>query len=159
MKPTVYIETTVISYLTARASRDIVMAAQQLQTREWWDQRRGEFDLFTSELVIKEIRRGDATAAAERVKVAALIQSLKVTPAATQLAHTLIGSLKLPPRAHADALHVGIAATNGIGYLLTWNCRHLANAVLRPRIEVACRGTSVEPPVICTPFELMEDVP
>jgi hypothetical protein len=84
---------------------------------------------------------------------------LTIVPAAAELAEKLVAELRLPTRAHADALHVAIAATNGIDYLLTWNCRHLSNAVLRPRIEFVCREAGYEPPTICTPPELMEVEP
>lgn len=157
MKPTVYIETSVISYLAARPRRDIVMAGQQQQTRDWWSKRRDDFELRISELVVQEASRGDATAAAERIAALTGITALQFSEAADALASSLIGALRLPPRAHPDALHIAIAAVNGVQYLLTWNCRHLANAVLRPRIEAVCRKAGgVEPPVICTPYELME---
>jgi hypothetical protein len=156
MKPTVYIETTVVSYLTAWPSRDLIRSAQQHQTREWWDRRRSDFELLCSELVEREAAAGDPAAAADRLKVLAEMQILTIAPDAAALAGTLIARIKLPPRAHPDALHVAIAATNGIDYLLTWNCRHLTNAVLRPQIEWVCRDSGFEPPVICTPPELME---
>jgi hypothetical protein len=137
-------------------SRDLVRAAQQQQTREWWDQKRGEFELYCSELVERESAAGDPTAAAERLKVLGTMTSLVATADAAILAQNLITRLRLPPRGQPDALHVAIAATNGLGYLLTWNCRHLANAVLRPGIESICRDHGFEPPVICTPPELMD---
>lgn len=155
-KPTVYTETTVVSYLTAWPSRDLVRAAQQQQTREWWDGRRDAFELVCSELVQQEAAAGDPAAAADRLKVLADLRVLVATPDAAALAVDLITRLQLPPRAQPDALHVAIAATNGVDYLLTWNCRHLSNAVLRPRIEWVCRDNHLEPPVICTPPELME---
>jgi len=155
-KPTVYIETTVVSYLTAWTSRDLVRAAQQQQTREWWDVRREAFELVCSELVEREAAAGDPVAAADRLKALTDLRVLVATPEAAALAVDLIKRLQLPPRAQPDALHVAIAATNGIDYLLTWNCRHLSNAVLRPRIEWVCRDNGLEPPVICTPPELME---
>jgi len=155
-KPTVYIETTVVSYLTAWTSRDLVRAAQQQQTREWWDVRREDFELVCSELVEREAAAGDPVAAADRLKALTDLRVLVATPEAAALAVDLIKRLQLPPRAQPDALHVAIAATNGIDYLLTWNCRHLSNAVLRPRIEWVCRDNGLEPPVICTPPELME---
>jgi predicted nucleic acid-binding protein len=158
-KPTVYIETTVVSYLTAWTSRDLVRAAQQQQTREWWDVRRDAFELVCSELVEREAAAGDPVAAAERLKVLANLRVIAAPPDSAALAVDLIKRLQLPPRAQPDALHVAIAATNGIDYLLTWNCRHLSNAVLRPRIEWVCRDNGLEPPVICTPPELMEATP
>jgi hypothetical protein len=102
---------------------------------------------------------GDSIAAADRLKVLAPLRMLATVVEAGELAAELIRRLQLPPRAQPDALHVAIAATNGVAYLLTWNCRHLANAVLRPKIELVCRDKGFEPPVICTPPELMEVTP
>jgi predicted nucleic acid-binding protein len=156
-RPTVYIETTVVSYLTAWPSRDIVRAAQQQVTREWWDGRRNDFDLYCSELVEQEAAAGDPVAAAERLRILHALQYLPGGERAADVAEALIDALQLPRRAAADAMHVGIAATNGIDFLLTWNMRHLANAVLRPRIELVCRDNGLEPPTICTPSELLEE--
>lgn len=158
-KPTVYIETTVVSYLTARPAHDIVLRAQQRQTRIWWDQQHDDFELLGSELVVREASAGDKIAAAKRLKVISTLRLLGVSAGAIALAATIIRELSLPPRAQPDALHVAIAAMNGVQYLLTWNCRHLTNAVLRPRIESVCRDSGHEPPVICAPPDLMEAAP
>lgn len=158
-RPTVYVETTVVSYLTAWPNRDLIRAAQQQETREWWDTRRSLFELVCSELVIREASAGDPTAAADRLKALEALSVLAINDAATELAARLITDVRLPTRAQADALHVAIAATNGVEYLLTWNCRHLSNAVLRPRIESTCRDAGYEPPTICEPPQLMEGVP
>ena len=159
IKRRVYVETTVISYLAAWPSRDVVRIAQQQQTREWWDVRREDFELVCSELVIQEASAGDASAAAERLQVLAGMRVLQIGHETAALAGRIGRGVCLPARAQADALHVAIAAINGIEYLLTWNCRHLSNAVLRPRIESICRDAGFEPPLICTPPELMEDEP
>ena len=156
MAHTVYIETTIISYLTAWSSRDLVRAAQQQQTREWWDKARPNFQLVASELVEREASAGDPVAAADRLQAMAGIEMLSITPVAELLTQKLIQALNFSTRAQPDALHVAIAATNGIDYLLTWNCRHLTNAVLRPKIELVCRENGFEPPILCTPPELME---
>ena len=156
MAQTVYVETTIISYLTAWPSRDLIRAAQQQQTREWWEKSRAQFQLVASELVEREASAGDPTAAAERLKAMADIQMLAITSAAEVLTDKIIRKLNFSTRAQPDALHVAVAATNGIDYLLTWNCRHLTNAVLRPRIESVCRENGYEPPILCTPPELME---
>jgi predicted nucleic acid-binding protein len=156
MKPIVYIETTIVSYLTAWPSRDVVRLAQQQQTHEWWDTQRGRFELVCSEVVEREAAAGDPLAAAERIKVIRTIQMLAIAPKTDVLAADLVAKVRLPSRARTDALHVAIAATNGVDYLLTWNCRHLTNAVFRPRIERVCRDNGLEPPTICTPADLME---
>jgi hypothetical protein len=157
MKPKVYVETTVVSYLTAWPSRDLIIAAHQQLTREWWQTRRGEFELFVSEAVVHEASAGDKDAAAERLASVAGIPLLEQSGAATSLAQVLVEQVPLPQRAVVDALHVAIASLNGMDYLLTWNCTHLANAALRNQIEAICRAQGYEPPIICTPEELLED--
>jgi predicted nucleic acid-binding protein len=157
-KQTVYIETTVISYLTARRSRDLIRAAQQETTREWWETR-SRFDIYASELVIAEASAGDPTAAAERLAVLAAIPLLRVNEEADQLAKKLVIALAIPRSELRDALHVAIAAVNGVDFLLTWNCRHLANLHQRGRIEQVCRDFGYQPPLIGTPGELGQDSP
>ena len=156
MKLRVYIETTIPSYLTAWPSRDLIQAAHQQATREWWD-RRVAFDLVASALVIEECGAGDPTAAAARLAVLNGLPLVAVTDAAIELAKGLATDVPLPPRAATDALHVATAAVHGIDFLLTWNCTHLANAVLRCRIEGVCRARGYRPPAICTPDELMPE--
>lgn len=156
MTSTVYIETSVVSYLTARPSNDIRAAASQNITVEWWDNRRTVFDLYVSEFVIAEASRGNRDAAARRLSVIEGITELGLTLEAKNLAEALVRDGSLPVKAEIDAFHVAIAAANGINYLLTWNCTHIANAVMRPRIEAVCRRLGYEPPIICTPSELME---
>lgn len=156
MNPAVYLETTIVSYLTALPSRDLVMAANQATTREWWATRQGTFDLYISQAVIEESRAGDPDAAARRWAVLQHIARVDISQDVLTLAKLLVTELSLPAKARTDALHIAAAAVNGMNYLLTWNCTHIANAALRPRIEAACRGAGFEPPVICTPQELLE---
>ena len=156
MKSTVYIETSVVSYLTARPSNDIRAAACQSITTDWWDNRREDFDLYVSEFVVVEASRGNEEAAARRLSVIDGIAELRVAEDARILAKALVEDGSLPLKAEIDAFHVAVAATNGINYLLTWNCTHIANAVMRPRIEAVCRRHGFEPPIICTPSELLE---
>lgn len=154
MKPTVYVETTVPSYLTAWQSRDVVRAGEQQVTRDWWE-RRTEFELRVSSLVLLECGAGDSDAAALRLAALDGVPVLAQTLEAEALADTLLREVPLPAKAAADALHIAVAAVNGVAYLLTWNCTHIANATLRPRIEAICRQLGYEPPVICTPMELL----
>lgn len=154
MKPRVFIETTIPSYLTARPSRDLVRAGDQQTTRDWWA-RRDEYELFISELVLLECRGGDPTAAADRLAVLEGVPILDPHPDVDSLVKALVRAVPLPPKATSDAFHIAMSAVHGLDYLLTWNCTHIANAVLRPRIEVACRALGFEPPVICTPKELL----
>ena len=154
MKPRVYIETSILSYLTALPSRDLVRAAHQQITIEWWDQK-DRFDLFVSEAVLAEVRRGDPVAAARRFRAAEGLDILSATSAAESLASALLDAAALPRKAAIDAAHVATATVHGVDFLLTWNCAHIANAVTRPFIEAVCRKSGFEPPVICTPEELM----
>ena len=156
MSSTVYIETSIIGYLTSRPSRDLITAANQRLTHDWWNQCRKNFDIFISQFVIDECAVGDAIAVKERLDVIADIRQLDVTEAVEALADVLVHQVLLPEKAQVDALHIAIATVHGMEYLLTWNCTHIANAVLRPQIETTCRSFSYEPPTICTPQELME---
>lgn len=156
-KPSVYIETTIVSYLTARPSRDIELLSLELATREWWSDQRPHFDVFTSRLVITEASAGDAAAAASRIEALAAIPLVEIDDAARAISQTLISLLSLPARAAADALHVAIAATAGLDFLLTWNCKHLANGSLAAKIERGCRIHGYVAPRILTPHTLMVD--
>jgi hypothetical protein len=152
---TIYIETTIISYLTARPSRDLIIAAHQQLTQEWWDSRRAAFDLYASQVVIRESNQGDAAMAQKRANVLEGISLLSVSEAAVTLAKTLVEKGPIPKKAEVDALHIAIAAANGMDYLLTWNCKHMANAEMQVGIARMCRDAGYEPPVICTPEELL----
>lgn len=154
MKPTVYIETTVPSYLTAWPSRDVGRAGEQQVTRDWWARRSG-FELRVSSLVLLECGAGDPEAAALRLAALDGVPVLAQTPEADTLAETFLREVPLLARAAADALHIAVAAVSGVSFLMTWNCTHIANATLRPRIEALCRQAGYEPPVICTPQELL----
>jgi hypothetical protein len=156
MKPKIYLETTIPSYLTARPSRDLVTAAHQQITREWWDTRRHAFDLFVSQMILDEASAGDPDAAAQRLAVLAPLPLLNPRAEGADLAQALIEQVPLPIGAAADALHIAIAVVNGMDYLLTWNCTHIANAALRSQIETVCRRAGFEVPIICTPDELLE---
>lgn len=156
MKPKIYIETTVVSYLTAYTSRNLIRAAHQQITRKWWETRRQEFDLFVSETVLQEASGGDPKAAADRLKLVKDIAILKLEPVIVSFAQELMKATPLPKKASVDALHIAIAVFSGMDYLLTWNCTHIANATFRGRIESFCRLRGFEPPVICTPEELLE---
>ena len=156
MRPTAYIETSVVSYLTARPSRDVVIAAYQEITREWWRDAPDRFDLVASALVVAEARAGDPDAARMRLEALEPVALLDATPDAENLANALVEAGAVPRQAADDAAHIAIAVTNGVDFLVTWNFRHIANAAMRARIERVCRGAGYEPPVICTPNELME---
>ena len=156
MKAKVYVETSVISYLTSRPNRDLIIAGNQQVTQEWWQKRRTAYDLYISQLVVQEASFGDATAAADRLKVLHEIPLLPLTEEGKQLAERLISKGAIPKKVVEDALHIAIATSNGMEYLLTWNFKHIANAVMRGKIEAVCRDEGYEPPIICTPQELLE---
>ena len=156
MAAKVYLETTIPSYLAARPSRDLIASAHQQITVEWWQTRRPGFELYVSQLVLEEAALGDRDTAERRLGYLVGIPSLAITLAAQSLARALLTSGPLPAKAAADALHVAIAAANGMDYLLTWNIRHLANATIRRGIEEACQRAGWLAPVLCTPEELME---
>jgi predicted nucleic acid-binding protein len=158
MAPTVYIETTIFSYLTARPTSDVIAGARQQGTRAWWASRREAFSLLISELVLEEAAAGDPDAAERRLAIARSLPLLEVTDAVSAFAPELRALARLPVRAGADALHIALAAVHGVEYLLTWNLRHIANAELRPRLEAACRTRGYRLPILCTPDELMGEL-
>jgi hypothetical protein len=157
MKPKLYVETTILGYLTKRTSRDVLTAAHQKITQEWWKKRRHAFDLYCSELVLKEASAGEAAQAKERLSHLAQIPALAISADALALAKSLLKREALPPKSEDDATHLAIAAVNAMRYLLTWNCAHLANASLRPLIERICKKAGHHCPIICTPEQLLED--
>jgi hypothetical protein len=131
------------------------MAARQEITRDWWDNRRSGFDVFISQLVLDEAGAGDADAVARRLAILQGILLVEPLEGTDELAEALIRDLSLPVRAAADALHIALAAVNGMDFLITWNCTHIANAANRPIIELACQSLGYQAPIICTPEELL----
>lgn len=156
MKPTVYLETTIIGYPATRVSGVLRVAANQQTTRDWWENHRRHFDVLVSRFVVDECSDGDPDAAKERLAYLNGIPLLEISENVHTLAASLLSDVPLPERGTIDALHISVAAVNGVEYLLTWNCRHIANPSLRPQIERVCRDAGFEPPVICTPQELLE---
>ena len=155
MNPSVYLETTIVSYLAARTSRNIVVAAHQQLTRTWWE-RRTRFDLFVSQAVVDEAADGDPNVAKRRLALLENIPVLALSGAVHELARQLLAADVVPAKATIDAIHIAVAALNHMQYLLTWNCAHIANAAVRGKIDIACQKASLRAPVICTPEELME---
>ena len=156
MKPSIYLETSVIGCLAMRLSGVLRIAANQQITRDWWDNHRERYDLFISRYVVDECSRGNPVAAQERLVFLKDIPLLDVDDSTKTLANALLAKVPLPPKAAVDAVHISAAALNGIEFLVTWNCKHIANPALRMRIESVCREMNCEPPVICTPQELLE---
>jgi PIN domain len=157
VKPRVYVETTVISYLVGWLNQhDLYVAANQELTRDWWTNKRSRFELFASTIVVKEARDGTPELAASRLTFLREVQMLEVTAEADRLKENLLREAALPAKAELDALHIAVATVHGMEYLVSWNCKHIANAVMLPKIYAICRAASYEPPFVCTPLELME---
>ncbi|MGH8475821.1 MAG: type II toxin-antitoxin system VapC family toxin [Methylococcales bacterium] len=154
MKRKIYVETSVISYLTARPSKNVIEAGHQQSTYQFWD-RRDEFDLFASELVLTECAAGDPEAASKRLAALHGIKLLDVTSYSIELAKDLVTAGIVPPKASEDALHISIATVHFVDYLLTWNCRHIANPEIQARIAESFRHKGLFLPFICTPEELI----
>lgn len=152
---TVYLETTFISYLVARPSGDLLVAAHQKTTQDWWAFRRDQFTCLISQVVIDEASAGDPNEVQKRLAAIGSLASLDVTREAQALARAIMASGVLPSAAARDAAHVAVAAFHGIDYLLTWNCKHLANAQIMRKIDRVCGDGGYRMPIICTPEELM----
>ena len=159
MAARVYLETSFISYLTAapRESRDPIAAAHQQITIEWWSRRRADFDLVVSQVVIDELQMGEPTFAKNRLEVVASLPRLRVTDQMIALARDILAKGFLPQKAFPDALHIAIATVHQIEYLLTWNCKHIANVEVLPRIANLFEDIGLILPIICTPEELLGD--
>jgi len=156
MKPSVYLETSVIGYLAMRPSSQVVTAGNQEITRNFWDNHRWRFELVISLAVLDECQAGDPVAVMEREQFLADIPILDVTADVYELADLLVSGIPLPEKARVDAVHIAVAAVNGVDYLVTWNCKHIANPSLRGIIERQCRLRGFVAPEICTPLQLIE---
>lgn len=156
-KPSVYLETSFISYVTNRLSNDLLVAAHQKLSREWWEERRLGFSLFVSELVFQEATKGNKEAVEQRKSLLSGITSLPVTEDAAELAVYFLEQKAIPEVAIADGLHMAVAAVNKVDYLLSWNCKHIVNAAVRKKVITLCTNKGLQCPTICTPFELYED--
>jgi len=154
---TVYLETSIVSYLTARPARDLLAAAWQSATSRWWDTQRQRFHIFTSQLVVEEAGVGHVEAAKRRLHALSGIPVLSMPFGVVELAQTLLAEGALPQTATDDALHVAVSAYHGMDYLLTWNCRHIDNAAMKPLMRSVCAVQGYTCPEICTPIELMGD--
>jgi predicted nucleic acid-binding protein len=154
MKPRVYVETSVFSYLTARDSASLTGAARQLITRRWW-KRRAEFELLVSEVVMRECRSGDPQAVARRIEALSDIPLLSLSAQAAQIAELLLVEGIMPAKAAEDALHIAIAAVHGVDFLLSWNFKHIANPVIQAQIAARLAQLGLALPFICPPEELL----
>jgi len=154
---TVYIETSIVSYLRSRPSAQVVTVARQVLTRRWWDRERGNYQLITSQYVLDEAGRGNEDLAADRLANLHGIPLLDLPAEIPELASRLVSSAVLPPTARLDALHICASAFHGLDYLLTWNCSHIANARLLPRVRDVLQDLGYLLPTVCTPEEMLDD--
>ena len=155
MKPKVYLETSIISYLTAFPSKDVITAGHQLTTFDWWENHRRKFEIVASELVVQEASLGNAQMANKRLAVLKDVEILIVNNEARNLAKILVAKKAVPEKAAADALHIAVAAVEKIEFLVTWNFKHIANAKMQVKIEEAIRAEGYKPSYICTLEELL----
>lgn len=157
MSETVYIETSILGYLTARPSRDIVVAANIEVTREWWETRRNDFQLYSSQAVVKETSQGDAQIASQRLEIIRNLALLDLNQSVLELAEQFLERSSLPAKADVDAVHIAAATVHGMDYLLTWNCKHIANAQIQRKLAEISLNLGYELPILCTPYELLGD--
>lgn len=155
--PTLYVETSIVSYLRSRPSAQVVAAARQLLTRKWWETERPNYELVTSQYVLDEAADGDTEVAASRLAALAGVPLLPVENAILAIADEILRQAILPRSASVDALHIAMVAHHQVDYLLTWNCSHIANARILPRVFNVLDGCGLPRPIICTPEELLTD--
>lgn len=153
-KKKVYVETSVVSNLTARRSNNLIDSARQIITRSWWERAIVDFDLYASALVEREAEKGDPDAASLRISVLESLKRVPIFPEASILAQRLLSVTAVPQSSFDDAVHIATAAVAKMDYLVTWNCRHIANAVLLPKVYATCREANYPCPIICTPEQL-----
>lgn len=158
IKPRVYIEPTVVSYLVARPSENPVLAARQRASRQLWEDYTDRFEFVISPIVRDEIRQGDATAAQKRLDMISSLRILESTPEIDMLVQKLVDSGAVPRNSLPDAQHIAIATGHGVDYLVSWNHRHIVNEYKREHINTVCRNAGLQPTIICTPAQLMEDI-
>ena len=150
----IYIESTIPSYVVARPARDLLQAARQQLTKDWWDFRRAKHELYTSQVVVDEIADGEAAMAQQRLELMAGIPLLDLTAEANSLTKEILASGLLPADADRDAAHIALATVHEMDILLSWNCRHIANAAIQARLRRLAGEAGFALPVLCTPDEL-----
>lgn len=157
LKETIFVETTIPSYYTARLSRDVIQSARQQLTIEWWDRYRNYFELFISQPVLDELAQGDSLKADQRLSLVEELKILPINDDVLKIAEELVAEKIVPIEYIDDALHISCAGVHGMNYLLTWNCKHIANAQIRIRIREVFSRNNFAMPVICTPEEFIGD--
>ena len=159
MLKSVFVETTIPSYYTGRPSSNLILAANQLQTQEWWDNHRHDFELFSSPMVLIEASKGNPNFAARRENLLKDVPLLPITDEITAAAKEIVCLNIIPEKASDDAYHIACSAYHGIDFLLTWNCTHIANPYNKPRVRECLTRHGMKIPVICTPHELIHGTP
>ncbi len=157
MKRSIYIETSVVSYLTARPSKDVVMAGHQLATADFWA-RIKDYDVFVSELVLQEAGKGDPDAAARRLEVLTGLKELEINVACKELARVLIENGAVPEKFPEDALHIATAAVHAVDLIVTWNFKHINNPATRSKIRRAVESQGLVCPELCSPDEFLGEI-
>lgn len=155
MSETVYVETSILGYLTARSTKNLILAANIEVTREWWESRSSAFTLYISQVVLDEAARGDAEIALKRLEIVNGLPLVDLNQSVLNLAAQFLSRSNLPSKASDDAVHIAVATIHGLDYLLTWNCKHIANAQIQRKLEEISLDFGYELPVICTPYELL----
>ena len=155
MSETVYIETSILGYLTARPSRNVIVTANTEVTREWWDKRRSAFDLYTSQAVLREVSQGDTEMASRRLEMLRDFPLLELNQSVLNLAEQFLQRSNLPSKADIDAIHIAVATVHRMDYLLTWNCKHIANAQIQIKLADISLDFGYDLPILCTPYELL----
>ena len=155
MKPKLYLETSVVSYLAARPSKDPILVGQQAGTHRWWKEKRRNYEIFVSRLVWDEASKGHDEAAERRLKLIRPFRWLQTTSSVVKLAQALLGKKAVPPNAAQDAVHIALGAVYGVEFLLTWNFTHINNPATEEQVRAVCQQHGFHCPVICTPDQLL----
>ena len=155
MSESVYIETSILGYLTARRTKNLILAANVEVTKEWWESRRSTFTLYISQIVLDEVACGDSEIAVKRLELLKGLSIVGLNQSVRDLSVQFLIQSNLPPKASDDAVHIAAATVHGMDYLLTWNCKHIANAQIQKKLSQICIDFGYELPRICTPYELM----
>jgi len=157
MTPSLYLETSIIGYLTIRPTPNLITASNALITEDWWTNRRQNFVIYISEIVLEEVARGDQEIASKRLELLDELPLLQINQTVEELAKAFLTQSNLPPKASDDALHIALATVYKLDYLLTWNCKHIANAQIQKKLSQISQKFGYELTTICTPYELMGD--
>lgn len=154
----IYLESTIPSYLVARPARDLLQAARQQLTRDWWDLKRGQHELFTSQVVLDEVAAGESVMARRRLKLLDAVPLLELSSSANRLGREILKSGLLPVSADGDAAHIALATVHRMEVLLTWNCRHIANVAIQQWLRRLVESRGFHLPALATPEEFMGDL-